>query len=437
MIIQSVMELERIQRKMENEVSYVAPIFMDQNAHPTVNELSSLHILFDDSEYVCIPFNHPDGIPLSIDVTRAKKMVTLYKRELLHAFPTLDQTKVDDVASILHLSATRIPEIREYYTPNISRTLQQFQFKNLHLSVPLMVWMEYAHKLLGYVRDQYRKDKPSGFEFVNNTVIPTLTTIEKSGLYIDTELFVKTFGEDVKKYVKNNMFYSEYNPYTSTGRPSNRFGGVNFAALNKSDGSRKCFTSRYGEDGILLQLDYEAFHLRLVAHQLNYQLPTTSVHRYLAEQYYNTTHITDEQYEASKQRTFALMYGMNDDDGNVPFFHKVKEYTKQLWEIYEELGYVMGNQNKKIIVDNPSPNKVFNYMVQWMETEQALTRISSINEFLNGRLSRPILYTYDALLLDIHRSEAALIPRIKYLMENEQYPTRMYKGQTYNELVGI
>jgi len=233
------------------------------------------------------------------------------------------------------------------------------------------------------------------------------------------------------------MFYSEYNPYTSTGRPSNRFGGVNFAALNKSDGSRKCFTSRYGEDGILLQLDYEAFHLRLVAHQLKYQLPTTSVHRYLAEQYYNTTHITDEQYEASKQRTFALMYGMNDDDGNVPFFHKIKEYTKHLWEVYEDLGFVVGNQNKKIIMDNPSPNKVFNYMVQWMETEQAMSRISSINEFLNGRLSRPILYTYDALLLDIHRSEAALIPRIKYLMENEQYPTRMYKGQTYNELVGI
>ena len=73
-------------------------------------------------------------------------------------------------------------------------------------------------------------------------------------------------------------------------------------------------------------------------------------------------------------------------------------------------------------------------MVQWMETEQALTRISSVCEFLNGRLSRPVLYTYDALLLDIHRSEAALIPRIKYLMENDQYPTRVYSGKNYNEL---
>ena len=26
----------------------------------------------------------------------------------------------------------------------------------------------------------------------------------------------------------NGLVYSEYNPYTSTGRPSNRFGGLNF-----------------------------------------------------------------------------------------------------------------------------------------------------------------------------------------------------------------
>ena len=35
--------------------------------------------------------------------------------------------------------------------------------------------------------------------------------------------------------------YTEYNLYTSTGRPSNKFGGVNFAALNKEDGSRNSF----------------------------------------------------------------------------------------------------------------------------------------------------------------------------------------------------
>jgi hypothetical protein len=435
MIVQSVTEIEKLQRKLEHEVAYVIPIFMDQHTHPAINELSSLHILFDDNEYACVPINHPDGIPLNIDIAGAKKLVTLYKRELLHAYPKLDQSKVDDLATILHLSANTVPEVRDYYTPTIQRTLQQFQFKNLHLSVPLVVWMEYAHKLLGYIRDKYKTELSPAYNFVNNTIIPTLTTIEQSGIHVDASLIVNHFGEQSKKYIKNYMIHSEYNPYTSTGRPSNKYGGINFAALNKNDGTRTAFTSRYGDDGILIQFDYEAFHVRLVANQLNHVLPNTSVHTHLAEQYYKTTNITPEQYEKSKQKTFALMYGMHEDVGDVKLFHDIKRYTNQLWEVYNELGFVVGPYNKKIIVDNPSPNKVFNYMVQWTETAEAMGRISSVCEFLRGLLTKPILYTYDALLIDLHRSETAIIPKIRHLLETDIYPTRMYKGKNYNDLI--
>ena len=93
--------------------------------------------------------------------------------------------------------------------------------------------------------------------------------------------------------------------------------------------------------------------------------------------------------------------------------------------------------NKKITVDTPTPNKVFNYTVQWMETAEAMTRISSVCEFLRESLTKPILYTYDALLLDLHRSETSLLPRIKHLMEMDVYPTRMYKGKNYNELISM
>lgn len=436
MIVQSVTELQKIKNKLEYETAYIIPVFSDQHLHPVVNKLSSLHILFDDSEYVCIPINHPDGIPLDIDITNSRKLVTLYKRELLHAYPELDQSRIDDVATMLHLSANTIPEIREYYTPTIQRTLQQFQFKNLHLSVPLVVWMEYAHNLLGYIRDKYRIQKPNGYEFVNNTVIPTLTTIEQSGIHVDFPVFKEHFQKSVNS-VKNMMTYTEYNPYTSTGRPSNKFAGINFAALNKNTGVRSAFDSRYGDDGLLIQLDYEAFHLRLVANQLKYELPATSVHKYLAEQYYNCSNITDEQYEASKARTFAIMYGMNEDVGNVEFFKNVRKYTEHLWEVYQDLGFVVSKTGKKIIVDDPSPNKVFNYMVQWMETEEAMTRISNVCELLNGMLTKPVLYTYDALLLDLHRSEAALLPRIRKLLENDMYPTRVYKGKNYENLILI
>ena len=78
------------------------------------------------------------------------------------------------------------------------------------------------------------------------------------------------------------MVYSEYNPYTATGRPSNRFGGLNFAALNKKDGSRKKFISRYGKEGMLVEMDYDAYHLRLIGDEVNYKFPKGSVHKHMA-----------------------------------------------------------------------------------------------------------------------------------------------------------
>ena len=52
---------------------------------------------------------------------------------------------------------------------------------------------------------------------------------------------------------KEGEVHSEYNIYTSTGRPSNRFGGTNFAALNKKDGSRKQYISRF-KNGVLVEM---------------------------------------------------------------------------------------------------------------------------------------------------------------------------------------
>ena len=431
MLVQSVMELEKLQTRIETEASVVVPIFVDQNLHPAANQLSSVHILIDQ-DYYCVPLNHPDAVPMTISLENAFKVITLYKREILHSFK-VPQERVHDVATILHLSSNSIPEVREYYTPIITRTLQQFQFKNLHLSVPITMWMDYGRKLTKFVRDNFYTEIPEGYEFVSNVVIPTLTTIEKSGIAVNPTILTEHFG-DVKKYITNNTIYSEYNPYTATGRPSNKYGGINFAALNKNDGTRESFVSRYGDDGLLIQFDYEAFHLRLVAAQIGYKLPETSVHTFLAQQYYGTQEVNPDEYEASKARTFALMYGMSEDFGGVEFFHKVRQYSQQLWEIYRNLSSVKTKTGKRIVVDDPSANKVFNYSVQWLETETALQNVAKVCELLNDKLTKPILYTYDAILLDLHRSETALLPRIKLLLEDGGYPTRMYKGKNYNEL---
>ena len=84
--------------------------------------------------------------------------------------------------------------------------------------------------------------------------------IEQSGLKIDPNY--KDIFEDYN-ITNDNFVFTEYNLMTSTLRPSNRHGGVNFAALKKDDGSRKAFISRF-DDGELISCDFEAYHPRLL-----------------------------------------------------------------------------------------------------------------------------------------------------------------------------
>ena len=68
---------------------------------------------------------------------------------------------------------------------------------------------------------------------------------------------------------------------TSTLRPSNRHGHVNFAALKKDDGSRKAFISRF-DDGELISCDFEAYHPRLLMDLIyrNYLNSSTDTKQY-------------------------------------------------------------------------------------------------------------------------------------------------------------
>ena len=152
---------------------------------------------------------------------------------------------------------------------------------------------------------------------------------------------MKKFTDKFKaNWVVNNKDYTEYNIYTTTGRPSNKFGGVNYAALNKEDGSRESFVSRF-ERGMLLDMDFDAYHPRLIADIIGYDLPDESVHEYFAKQYFGKQEISAEEYEQSKKITFRLLYGGIDKDfEKIPFFCKTKKYIYKLWNEFKKQGYI-------------------------------------------------------------------------------------------------
>ncbi len=418
MVITNLDDITKLTNRLQEETAYVYPVAVDAFLHPVQNKLSSLHFRFEDGTFYTVVINHPDGPHFELDLSRSYKLVTLHQKELRHL---TNATNIVDLATMLHINNDVIPLYREYYTMIMHQIKNQFKFKNLHYSIPLTSWIETAEAFLQHCQHLYNRyestEHESAFQFINQITIPTLTSIEKSGLQ-----------------TTDGMVYSDYNIYTSTGRPSNAFGGINFAALNKNDGTREKFISRFGENGTLVQFDYEAFHLRLAGNLIDYQLPETSLHTYLAQQYYGTDEVTEEQYEESKARTFALMYGQSDDTGGVEFFKKIKGYSSKLWEEYRQNGFVLSKTGRKIVLADPTKNKVFNYMMQLTETEEAISRVEDVCGFLGMHQSKVILYTYDAILLDVHNDELDSMENVSKLLSAGGFPVRQYRGHNYDQL---
>jgi len=418
MVIVNIEDIIILINRLQDETAYVYPVAVDAFLHPVPNKLSSLHFRFEDGTFYTISVNHPDAPNFDIDLSKSYKLITLYQKELRHL---TNATNVIDLATMLHLNYHEIPVQREYYTTIIHQIKNQFKFKNLHYSIPLTSWVETAEAFLTQCEHLYKKckstEQESAFQFINQITIPTLTSIEKSGIQ-----------------TTDGLVYSDYNIYTSTGRPSNAFGGINFAALNKNDGTREKFVSRFGKHGTLVQFDYEAFHLRLAGKLVGYQLPSTSLHTYLAQQYYGVDEVTEEQYEESKARTFALMYGQTDDTGGVEFFQKIKGYSSELWDEYRQNGFVLSQTGRKVVLADPSKNKVFNYMMQLTETEEAISRVDDVCNFLGMLKSKVVLYTYDAILLDVYNDELNSMENVSNLLSAGGFPVRQYRGHNYNEL---
>ena len=235
----------------------------------------------------------------------------------------------------------------------------------------------------------------------------------------------------------DGMVYSEYNIFTSTGRPSNRFGGTNFAALNKKDGSRKPYISRF-KSGVLVEMDYDAYHLRLIGDRINYEFGKDSVHEHMAKFY-------GVDYEESKRMSFQYLYGHIPYEVSQinPFFCKVEDYIKELWSEYNNKEFILSDIYSKRIyrknLTDMNANKLFNYTIQLMETENNMKVLSELIPKIKDYKSKLILYSYDSFLLDFNMEDGLdYIMKVKEILEQKgKYPVKVSWGLNYHEMKDI
>jgi hypothetical protein len=423
------------------------PIFSDSNLHSLndKNELSMLYINVDNNQSYIFPFNHCDST--NIDSSLINNFFSIeipiltFNKKSLHGITNI--SKLFDVNLMnyyinntpLDISDIRVNAIDVFNN-------RYYNLKNVNSFIPLTKHIEWCDMLsdkLYSTVDTFKsfndKDMVNSYNRYNTDVIESLHSIEQNGLYVSDNI-VDQFDDRVKKHINNNIVYSNYNIYTSTGRPSNSFGNINFAALKKNTGERTSFISRF-DNGILVEYDYDAYHLRLIGSLIGYNFSNESVHEHFSKIY-------DVSYEESKQITFKILYGGIDKEisDNIEFFKKTEMFIDELWSEFKS-----EKEIKTYIYNRPMCNrnfididrsKLFNFYIQSMETEYNIKKIVKIQELLQNYNSKLVLYGYDSFLFDIDtRDGKQLLQDIRLELESDGFITKIESGKNYNDIIDV
>ena len=387
--------------------------------------------------------NHPDV--QSVDRKQLVEMLNAFtgrkwavdKKAFMHMLPV---TGLLDVGFAQYLRENKVFDLNEFETPAHVLVRRNFAGKpGFGRFVPLLKHLEMFSELADTCERIIKTtvvDEP--FLKFNDAIIEPLAEVEKRGLAIDVKEFEKHFG---CIFSRTGMVYTQYYFYTSTGRPSNRFGGVNYAALNKEDGSRKAFVSRHGNLGKLVLIDYSTFHPRIISHLTNYPIPfEVDIYEYLAKLYFNKPMVDESDIADAKKITFRQLYGgVEEKYLHIKYLAHLKEFIDYHWSFFNRNHYVETPIFKRKITDKhiqtPKPATVFNYLMQAIEGEISIPILGQVNELLKGRKTQAVLYTYDSILFDYHLDDGDIMGTIKTTMEfDHTFPTRVYFGDNYQDM---
>jgi hypothetical protein len=418
-------EVDELVDRLRGAYSVWYPMWVDNEKHPNNNTLSFVFVRVGGEDYI-LPHQHTDMLSLSMETIQT----------LWDCFPnkwvfgkkkwgqTIDRWDGVDMDSLYFTKGGGIiPDITIKDVPAFTFLYHNGYKNDVVQSTPIMKLGE----IIGGHLDKYQPFQYNhpNIQWLSNDVIPTLGEVERFGIRVDRTKFFDSYSASHHKHLTaDNLVFTEYNPYILTGRPSNRHGGINFSALNHNTGIRRTFISDY----TFHQYDYDAYHIRLIASLIRYPLPQTSAHQWLADQY-------GTSYEEGKGITFQLLYGgIEDEFLTIPYYAQTSKFIQTLWRETVEKGYIQTPKRRIQLdrIEGPNPQKVFNYLLQSVETERNIEVIKRLLQYIRGTPVRMPLYTYDAFLFDI--PDGWDTTELREIMESGGFPTRVSVGTNYEEV---
>jgi len=398
------------------EEAFIEIIPYSNGIHPVENQICAVYIrpLNSTKGYIA-SISHSET--LSLNIREVKRLISKFKRiyvrdkkEFLHYFI------LQNLYDITLQQPTYIPE----YTQTHSWFYNKYKDKkDINRIIPIVKHYEYCEKTFNNLKN--RIDEPIN-EFYNNQATVVFNAIERSGIQVDREKFESRFH-----VLDSDTVYSQFNFKTLTTRPSNRFKGVNYAAINKTNGDRQCFIP---SNDLLFELDISAYHPTLLANLIGYDFCGRDIHQAFAEMY-------QVDYKKAKELTFKQLYGgVFDQYKDLEFFKKVQVYTDDMWARFQNEGFVECPVSKHIykndVLMDMKPQKLLNYVLQNLETATNVRILWEIFKVLRGKNTKLILYTYDSFLFDLDNSERELLREVIKIFKKYKLQVKHSYGDTYD-----
>jgi hypothetical protein len=168
----------------------------------------------------------------------------------------------------------------------------------------------------------------------------------------------------------------------------------------------------------------------LAGQLVNYEFDVPDIHAAFASMY-------GVDYNKAKELTFKQLYGgVFDEYKHLEFFQKTTEFINNNWKTFNNSGevivpisgYRLTNQ-----LPNMNPQKLFNYMLQNLETSTNVEILLKIHKLLIGKNTQIVLYTYDSFLFDVDENEEQqLMPQIYNIFKNFNLNVKTKQGRDYD-----
>lgn len=397
---------------------FIYPIYEDNLVHPLLSQVCAVYVYsYYLSKSFIINVRHPDCTEFVerhvLEWIRSQNVIyTANGRRLLHWAGVDLYPKILDIQYIYtEIDKIKDPQMDWYYNmyPTCTHT---------NNAIPISIlkrvydqWIEHidSARHTGEFQDElYESFQDKLYVF---------SVIERYGINVDIHTF-KDIYKDVnfKLNSDGSIIYGWYNLYTTTTRPTNTFNTVNFTALPHNNGIRNAIVAREGS--ILIEFDFVAYHMYLLADLTGY-VPTENINMYLAKQYFNTENPTPKQYEESKGISYKAIYTESKEYNHIEFIKMCKDYKEKIYSTYS--GEVTKGQ-------------ILSHRLQEIETLRNVSILKDVIHTIEGSEIKIVMYTYDAILLDIPRSNKHYIQKIKNVIDSDKYPVRIKYGKNYGEL---